>query len=117
MTRLLAVSLCLVAIAWALCAASIHLALASMTEPILPLPLHLTVYFAGPAMLLAGCVLILFGRVKRLGTIFVLLACAWLTWLVGIVSFEEAWPLKIGLMIVILLADAAAVVLCRRVTA
>src|SRR5438874_10595695 len=96
------------------------------TDRIVPLPVFLVSSFSGPLTLIIGSVLVMAVWHSRLGTFLILAACAWLTWLVlpdyiGLLHpkppLEAPRPYFIlGIIAAfVLAADAAAVVLFRRV--
>jgi hypothetical protein len=127
-TRTLAAGLFVVGIIWALVMAWIHLVMTGFTEPTLPLPIHFFGLFFGPAVLTIGSTSVMAMWHARLGSILVLAACAWLTWIVApdcISAFiQPRLPLeapKPFLILAILLAvvvatDVAAILMFRRAT-
>jgi hypothetical protein len=68
---------------WALAFAWFHVVMSSITEPVLPLPIHLFVGFMGPALLTVGSILAIADWHNRFGAICCVSACALLTWFLG----------------------------------
>jgi hypothetical protein len=99
--------------------------MSSISEPVLPLALHFFVGFIGPAALIIGSTLVMAAWRSRFGSILALVACAWLTVVVGsdcYIGFHreplQARPpygLLISILIMIICADAAALILFCRV--
>src|SRR6266571_242474 len=82
-TKALALWLFIVGVAWAFGIAWFHLVMSAITDPVLPLPLHFFAGFVGPAVLIVGTILLMANWYSRLGSIFALVACVWLTWLIA----------------------------------
>jgi hypothetical protein len=120
-TKLLGLWLFVVGLLWTFGFVWFHLSMMTMTEPVLPLPLALAIGFAGPFVLIVGATLLMALWHTRIGSILVLLACAWLTWAMGpdCISgiIEPRQPLEahkpyvflVALLVFVLLADIAAV--------
>jgi len=68
---------------WALGMAWVHIVMTGITEPVLPLPLHLFLGFIGPALLIVGSLLVIAVWHIRIGTAFCTIACVLLTWWIG----------------------------------
>jgi hypothetical protein len=126
-TKALGLLLFIVALIWAFGFVWLHLTMTGFTDPVLPLPLHLALGFAGPFALVVGSTLLMALWHPRLGAIIALLACTWLTWqlapdcLMGVI--EPRRPLQapkpyVALFTVlafVAIADIGAVAAFRRV--
>ena len=82
-TKLLGLWLFAVGVLWTFGFVWFHLSMMTMTEPVLPLPLALAIGFAGPFILIVGATLLIALWHTRIGSIRVLLTCAWLTWAIA----------------------------------
>jgi hypothetical protein len=60
-----------------------HLVMSTITDPVLPLPLHFFLGFSGPGILITGSTLVMAMWHSQLGSILVLAACALLTWMIA----------------------------------
>ncbi len=81
--KLLALLLFVVGTLWALAFAWFHLVMSGITEPVLPLPIHLFVAFIGPAILIVGSTLAIGGWHSRFGAVCCIAACMLLTYFLG----------------------------------
>ena len=124
--KALALWLFIVGVVWALVIAWVDLVMTGFTDRIVSLPVFLVSSFSGPLILIIASLLVMIAWHSRLGTFLILAACAWLTWLVlpdyiGLLHpkppLEATRPYFIlGIIAAfVLAADAAAVVLFRRV--
>ena len=125
-TKALALWLFIVGVIWALVAAWINLLMSGISTPIVSYWLLLVIYFTAPFILIVGATLVMARWHSRIGTFLILAACAWLTWLVAPDYIDLLHPkpplqaprpyLFLGIIAVfVLAADAAAVILFRRV--
>jgi hypothetical protein len=125
-TKALALWLFIVGVVWAFVTAWIDLVMTGFTDRIVSLPVFLISSFSGPLILVTGSLLVMAMWHGRLGTFLILAACAWLTWLLlpdytGLLRpkppLEAPRPYLILALIAafVLAADAAAVILFRRV--
>jgi hypothetical protein len=125
-TKALALWLFIVGAVWAFVLAWMDLVMTGITEPIVSLPIFLLIYFSGPLLLIIGSTLVMATWHSRVGTFSILAACAWLTWLIApdyIDLFHPKSPLQAPrpylflaiIAAIVLAADAAAVILFRRV--
>ena len=126
MTKALALWLFIVGVVWAFMNAWIDVVMTGITDRIVSFPVFLVTSFSGPLILVLGSVLVMAMWHSRLGTFLILAGCAWLTWLIVpdfLWLLRPKQPLEpprlyliFALMAVfVLTADAAAVVLFRRV--
>lgn len=126
-TKALGLWLFIVAFVWAFGFVWLHLTMTGFTDPVLPLPLHLALGFAGPLALIVGSTLLMALWHPRLGAIIALLACAWLTWqlapdcIMGVI--EPRRPLEapkpyvalFTILLFVLFADIGAITAFRQV--
>ena len=126
LTRELAGILLAVGMIWGCVAAYIFLALGGMTAPVYRRPAILALFFAGPTLLVIASALVIWSRHRKLGSILALGACIGLTALVAPHYLGLFYPKSllrtnpsrgIIMAIIVLSADASAVLLLRRVTA
>jgi hypothetical protein len=125
-TKALALCLFIVGVIWAVVAAWINLVMSAISTPIVSYWLLLIIYFTPPLILILGSTFVMIRWHSRLGTFLILAACAWLTWSIAPDYIDLLHPkpplqaprpyLFLGIIAaVVLAADAAAVVLFRRV--
>src|SRR2546421_8633552 len=81
--KLLALLLFVLGTLWTLAFAWFHLVMSGITEPVLPLPIHLFVGFVGPALLIVGSTLAIADWHGRFGAVCCIIACALLTYFLG----------------------------------
>ena len=126
-TKTLGLWLFVVGVFWTFGFVWFHLSMMTITEPVMPLPLHLAVAFAGPAMLIIGSTMVMALWHTRIAIILILVGCAWFTWEIApqlpdiwrepahleppVTSLEYAVLISLG--VIMLLADTAALVLLR----
>jgi hypothetical protein len=125
-TKVLALWLFIVGVIWALVAAWVNLVMSGISTPIVAYWLLLVIYFTGPLLLVIGAALVMAQWHSRLGTFLIIAACVWLTWLIAPDYIDLLHPkpplqaprpyLILGILAAfVLAADAAAVILFRRV--
>jgi len=125
-TKALALWLFIVGVIWAFVAAWINLVMSGISTPIVSYWLLLVIYFSAPFILILGATLVMARWHSCIGTFLILAACAWLTWLIAPDYLDLLHPkpplqaprpyLFLGVIAVfVLAADAAAVILFRRV--
>jgi len=125
-TKALALWLLIVGVIWAFVAAWINLVMSGISTPIVSYWLLLVIYFSAPFILILGATLVMARWHSRIGTFLILAACAWLTWMIAPDYLDLLHPkpplqaprpyLFLGVIAVfVLAADAAAVILFRRV--
>jgi hypothetical protein len=78
--KLLGLALFVLGLLWAFGMAWVHIVMTGITEPVLPLPLHLFLGFIGPALLIFGSLLVIAAWHIRIGVAFCTGACVLLTW-------------------------------------
>jgi hypothetical protein len=126
-TKALALWLFIVGVIWALVAAWVNLVMSGISTPIVAYWLLLVIYFTGPLLLVTGATLVMASYHARFGTLLILPACAWLTWLVApdyIDLLHPKPPLQAPspylilaiIAALVVAADTTAVILFRRVT-
>jgi hypothetical protein len=81
--KLLALLLFVLGTLWVLAFAWFYLVMSAITEPVLPLPIHLFLGFIGPALLILGSLLAIADWHSRFGAICCIIACGLLTWFLG----------------------------------
>jgi hypothetical protein len=81
--KLLGLALFVVGLLWASGMAWVHVVMTGITEPVLPLPLHLFLGFIGPALLIVGSLLVIAAWHIRTGIALCVGACVLLTWWIG----------------------------------
>ncbi len=81
--KLIGLVLFVLGLLWALGMAWVHIVMTGITEPVLPLPLHLFLGFIGPALLIVGSLLVIAVWHIRIGIAFCTIACVLLTWWIG----------------------------------
>ena len=91
MTRAISILLLLVALFWCLLASLIFLMLGGASDPafIGKYLLNFSWMFAGPLLLIAGCILVLMRTHQKVGAILALAGCLILTILVGYQSIQS----------------------------
>src|SRR5438105_1139455 len=89
-TRLLAAWLFVVGIAWLLIAVWVMLVMSGISTPAVAVWSLFVLYYAAPLALITGATLVFARRYGRVGRVLALLACAWLTWIIG----SDLWPRK-----------------------
>ena len=125
-TKALALWLFIVGVIWALVAAWVNLVMGGISTPIVAYWLLLVIYFTGPLLFITGATLVMASCHARFGTLLILPACAWLTWLVApdyIDLLHPKPPLQAPrpylilaiIAALVVAADTAAVILFRRV--
>jgi len=125
-TKALALWLFIVGVIWAFVAAWINLVMSGISTPIVSYWMLLVIYFSAPFILILGATLVMARWHSRIGTFLILAACAWLTWMIAPDYLDLLHPkpplqaprpyLFLGVIAVfVLAADAAAVILFRRV--
>ena len=117
-----------IGIVWFLLALWVLLIMSGISTPAVEVWLLLLIYFGPPVALVAGSALIMARRWTRIGLLFVFLACAWLTWIIG----SDLWPRKpennaiapmhydwisVALVLIVLAADTAVVLVWRNLRA
>ena len=126
LTRELAVILLAVGVIWGGVATYVFLAMSGMPAPVYRRSTILALFFAGPALLVISSTLVIWSRHRKLGSILALAACIGLTALVAphysglfyAKSVVRTNPARAILMaIIVLSADASAILLLRRATA
>jgi len=126
LTRELAGILLAVGVIWGCVAAYVFLALSGMSAPVHRPPAILALFFAGPTLLVIASALVIWSRHLKLGSFLALAACVGLTALVAPHYLGLFYPKSlirtnpsrgIIMAIIVLSADASAVLLLRRVTA
>ncbi len=123
-SRLSAIWLLLIGILWLLIALWALMVMSGISTPAVTVWLLFVMYFAAPIALVVGSILIIARRCSRIGLLLVVLACAWLTWIIG----SDLWPRKpennaiapmhydwisAALALIVVAADAAVIVICR----
>lgn len=81
--KLLGLLLFILGTLWALAFAWFHVVMSGITEPVLPLAIHLFVGFIGPALLIVGSTLAIVDWHSLFGAVSCIVACALLTWFLG----------------------------------
>ncbi len=126
-TKALGLWLFIVALLWAFGFVWLHLTMTGFTEPVLPLPLHFALGFAGPFVLFIASTLLMARWHARVGSILALLACTLLTWrlapdcILGIVEprrrleAPKPYVALLVLLLFVMLADIAALITLRHV--
>src|SRR2546427_4527108 len=79
-TKALGLWLFVVGVFWTFGFVWFHLSMMTITEPVLPLPLHLAIAFSGPAVLIVGSTMIMALWHTRIAVVLVLIGCVWFTW-------------------------------------
>jgi hypothetical protein len=123
-TRLAAAWLFVTGIVWLLVAVWVMLVMGGIATPAVAVWLLLVMFYVAPLALIVGSALVFARRCSRVGVIIALLACAWLTWIIG----SDLWPrkpendaiapmhydwLSVALALVVVLSDLAAVLMWR----
>jgi hypothetical protein len=123
-TRLLATWLFVVGIAWLLIAVWVMLVMSGISTPAVAVWSLFVLYYASPFALITGATLVFARRYSRVGLVLALLACAWLTWIIG----SDLWPrependaiapmhydwLSVTLALIVILTDAAVIAMWR----
>jgi hypothetical protein len=78
--KLIGLALFVMGLLWACGMAWVHIVMTGITEPVLPLPLHLFLGFIGPALLIVGSLLVIAAWHIRVGIALCTGACVLLTW-------------------------------------
>jgi hypothetical protein len=124
-TKALALWLFIVGLVWAAVTAWTDLVMTGMTDRIVSFPVFLVLYFSAPFILIIGSSLVMATWHSRLGSILVLVGCAWLTWSFAPTCVEAfRFPSEMGspatyiigtvLCLILVAADATAIILFRR---
>src|SRR2546422_450335 len=75
-TKALGLWLFVVGVFWTFGFVWFHLSMMTITEPVLPLPLHLAIAFSGPAVLIVGSTMIMALWHTRIAVVLVLVRCS-----------------------------------------
>ncbi len=78
-TKALASWLFIIGLLWAAVTAWMDLVMTGMTDRIVSFPVFLVLYFSAPFILIIGSTLVMATWHSRLGSILLLVGCAWLT--------------------------------------